>query len=328
MTSDAMIVATGLRKSYGGHAVLDGVDIRVNRGEIFAMLGPNGAGKTTTVNILTTLIKPDAGTARIAGHELARRSAMVRSAISLTGQYASVDEFQTGEENLRMMCTLAHLGGRAAKARTARLLAQFELVHAAKRLVSTYSGGMRRRLDLAISLVASPSVVFLDEPTTGLDPRSRAQMWEIVRELAAEGTTIFLTTQYLEEADQLADRIAVLDGGRVIAEGTADELKSRLSGEHVEFAFDDAASFAAASALTIVGAHADPETLSLRVPTTNPVETIGSVLAHAGERGLTIANITIIKPSLDDVFLALTGHAASTDTAAAGQSAETEEVAA
>jgi daunorubicin resistance ABC transporter ATP-binding subunit len=330
MQAESMIAATGLRKSYGGNVVLAGVDVSVARGEIFAMLGPNGAGKTTTVNILTTLITPDAGSARIAGHDLRRQPRLVRNAISLTGQYAAVDEFQTGEENLRLMCALAHLGSRIAKARTAALLEQFDLVDAAKRRVGTYSGGMRRRLDLAIGLVARPAVVFLDEPTTGLDPRSRAQLWDIVRTLADGGTTIFLTTQYLEEADRLADRIAVLDGGSIIAEGTAEELKSRLSGEHVEFAFDDVESFAAASDLRISGARADATTLGLRVPTSNPVATIGTMLARAGERGLAIANITIIKPTLDDVFLAFTGRAASTDAASTNTASthNTEEVAA
>ncbi|HEY5221766.1 MAG TPA: ATP-binding cassette domain-containing protein [Microbacteriaceae bacterium] len=316
-----MIAVRGLKKRYGATNVLDGIDLNVARGDIFALLGPNGAGKTTIVNILTTLIKPDAGAAHIDGIDVLRNPQTARGVISLTGQYASVDEFQTGEENLAMMARLAHLGSRAARARTHELLEQFELVAAAGRPARTYSGGMRRRLDLAISLIARPPVVFLDEPTTGLDPRSRTQMWAVVRELADAGTTILLTTQYLEEADQLAGMIAVIDGGAVIARGTASELKNRVSGEHIELTFEDQRSFDAAKSLALPRAGADGETLSIRVPTTEPVATIRELLATADARALAVANIAIIKPTLDDVFLALTGH--TTSTADAARAADT-----
>jgi len=306
-----MIAASGLTKSYRANHVLRGLDLEVGRGEIFAMLGPNGAGKTTTVNILTTLITPDAGTASIAGIDVVRQPERVRGVISLTGQYASVDEFQTGEENLSMMARLAHLGGRAGRARIAELLERFDLEDAARRRVETYSGGMRRRLDLAISLIAKPPVVFLDEPTTGLDPRSRAQMWAVVQELANAGTTILLTTQYLEEADQLADTIAVIDGGSVIARGTAAELKRGVSGDHIELTFGDQRSFDAAMRLIIDGSHSDDETRSIRVPTSEPVTTIRELLAVTDRDGLDVANIAILRPTLDDVFLALTGHQAT-----------------
>ena len=287
MRSSGTITVRGLGKSYGSTPVLDGVDISVGEGEIFALLGPNGAGKTTTINILTTLLKADAGSVTIAGNDLAKHPDRVRASIGLTGQYAAVDPFQSGDENLMMMCRLAHLGRRAARRRTAELLTQFDLVDAAGRRAGLYSGGMRRRLDLAISLIARPAVVFLDEPTTGLDPRSRAQMWDVVRDLAANGTTILLTTQYLEEADQLADRIAVLDGGRIIAEGTPAELKAGLDGDHVEIVFADGR--------------------TERVATAHPVATIRELLADASD----VESIAVVKPTLDDVFLALTGHQAS-----------------
>jgi ABC-2 type transport system ATP-binding protein len=316
-TSDPAIAVTGLRKAYRSTTVLDGLDFTVGRGEIFALLGPNGAGKTTTVAILTTLLAADGGTVTIAGHDLARHPARVRDSIGLTGQYAAVDGFLSGEENLLMMCRLAHLSRRDARARTARLLEQFDLVAAAKRVASTYSGGMRRRLDLAISLIAEPPVVFLDEPTTGLDPRSRAQMWDVVRDLAARGTTILLTTQYLEEADQLADRIAVLDAGVLVAEGTAEQLKAGVSGDHIELAFDDEASLAAARELPLGDqARFDDQARSVRVPTIDPVQTIGRMLDLAAQSGLSISNISIIKPTLDDVFLSLTGHGTAEGTAA------------
>jgi ABC-2 type transport system ATP-binding protein len=306
-----MIAASGLTKSYRANHVLRGLDLEVERGEIFALLGPNGAGKTTTVNILTTLITPDAGTASIAGIDVVRQPERVRGVISLTGQYASVDEFQTGEENLSMMARLAHLGSRAGRARAAELLERFDLEDAARRRVETYSGGMRRRLDLAISLIAHPPVVFLDEPTTGLDPRSRAQMWAVVQDLANAGTTILLTTQYLEEADQLANTIAVIDGGSVIAQGTAAELKRGVSGDHIELTFGDQRSFDAAMRLNIHGAQRDDETRSIRVPTNEPVTAIRELLAVTDRDGLDVANIAIIRPTLDDVFLALTGHQAT-----------------
>ncbi len=226
-----------LTKAYGSTPVLRGLDLRVERGSVFALLGPNGAGKTTTVKLLATLLRPDGGSARVAGFDLVREPERVRGAISLTGQYAAVDELLTGAENLRMMARLRHLRRAAARARAAELLERFDLVEAADRRVATYSGGMRRRLDLAVSLIADPPVLFLDEPTTGLDPRSRRAIWAAVGELAERGTTVLLTTQYLEEADQLADRVAVLDGGAVVAEGTAAELKARYGGATLDDVF-------------------------------------------------------------------------------------------
>ncbi len=305
-----MIAAQGLEKSYGDHAVLRDVDLTVRRGEIFALLGPNGAGKTTTVNILTTLVRPDGGTARVAGADVVHDAARVRETIALTGQYASVDEFQTGRENLVMMGELAHLPRRAVRPRAAALLERFDLADAADRRVGTYSGGMRRRLDLAISLVADPAVLVLDEPTTGLDPASRAQLWEVVRGLAADGTTVLLTTQYLEEADRLADTIAVLHDGRVAARGTAAELKALVAGDHVRVAFDDPESLAAAvglaSSIGLVRPTADAKDLSLTAPSDDPVRTIRDVLAAADAHALAVVGVSVVRPTLDDVFLALT----------------------
>ncbi|MCM3534458.1 ATP-binding cassette domain-containing protein [Cellulosimicrobium funkei] len=305
-----MIAAQGLEKSYGDHAVLRGVDLTVRRGEIFALLGPNGAGKTTTVNILTTLVRPDGGTARVAGADVVHDAARVRETIALTGQYASVDEFQTGRENLVMMGELAHLPRRAVRPRAAALLERFDLTDAADRRVGTYSGGMRRRLDLAISLVADPAVLVLDEPTTGLDPASRAQLWEVVRGLAADGTTVLLTTQYLEEADRLADTIAVLHDGRVAARGTAAELKTLVAGDHVRVAFDDRESLAAAVGLApsigLARPSADAKDLSLTAPSDDPVRTIRDVLAAADAHALAVVGVSVVRPTLDDVFLALT----------------------
>ena len=309
-----MIVTRELGKSFRGTRVLDRLDIEVAAGEIFALLGPNGAGKTTTINILTTLLKPDAGAASIAGIDVVRDPAGARAALSLTGQFAAVDPFQSGAENLAMMARLAHLGRRAARLRTAELLEQFDLDEAANRLASTYSGGMRRRLDLAISLLAAPPVVILDEPTTGLDPRSRNQMWGVVRELTAGGTTILLTTQYLEEADQLADSVAVLDHGTVVATGSPAELKAGLNGDRVELVFETDAAYAAALRLDFgLGAVFDGERASVSVPSTAPVHTTRELLALADRHGLAVSNISLLKPTLDDVFLHLTG--AATDTA-------------
>ncbi|CPU66262.1 daunorubicin resistance ABC transporter ATP-binding subunit [Mycobacteroides abscessus] len=282
----------------------------MRRGEIFALLGPNGAGKTTTVNILTTLVRPDGGTARVAGADVVHDAARVRETIALTGQYASVDEFQTGRENLVMMGELAHLSRRAVRPRAAALLERFDLTDAADRRVGTYSGGMRRRLDLAISLVADPAVLVLDEPTTGLDPASRAQLWEVVRGLAADGTTVLLTTQYLEEADRLADTIAVLHDGRVAARGTAAELKALVAGDHVRVAFDDPESLAAAVGLApsigLARPTADAKDLSLTAPSDDPVRTIRDVLAAADAHALAVVGVSVVRPTLDDVFLALT----------------------
>ncbi len=312
MNNDSVVTTRQLSKSFRGNAVLDGVDIDVRRGEIFALLGPNGAGKTTTVNILTTLIRPDAGSAQVAGYDVVRRGAEVRAALSLTGQFAAVDPFQTGAENLAMMARLSHLRRREAGARVVSLLEQFDLVDAKDRRVATYSGGMRRRLDLAISLIATPPLVFLDEPTTGLDPRSRNQLWAVVRELASTGTTIVLTTQYLEEADQLADRVAVLNSGRVVATGTPDELKSGLTGDRVELTFETPADFAAAARLGFGGdAQFDEERFSVSVPAAQPVSATRELLWLADRNGLSVSNISILKPTLDDVFLHLTGAPAS-----------------
>ncbi len=228
--SDSAIAASGLRKAYGDKVVLDGIDLEVRAGTVFSLLGPNGAGKTTTVNVLTTLLKADGGTARVAGHDVATETKAVRAAIGVTGQFAAVDELLTGQENLQLMADLKHMGAREGKRVTAELLERFDLTEAAPKLASTYSGGMRRKLDLAMTLVGSPRIIFLDEPTTGLDPRSRRTMWEIVRGLVADGVTIFLTTQYLDEADHLSDRIAVLDQGRLVAQGTPGELKRQAPG--------------------------------------------------------------------------------------------------
>jgi ABC-2 type transport system ATP-binding protein len=317
MSSTDVIVSRGLRKSYRGTTVLDGVDFAVGRGRIFALLGPNGAGKTTTVNILTTLVKPDSGTATIEGFDVVREPARVRAAISLTGQFAAVDPFQSGAENLKMMAKLAHLDRAASRRRVDELVERFDLGEASTRKAETYSGGMRRRLDLAISLLAAPPVVFLDEPTTGLDPRSRSQVWQAVKQLAEAGTTILLTTQYLEEADQLADSIAVLDAGRIVATGTATELKSGLDSDRVQLSFADSDSFERA-ALAGFGAEAvfDVESSSVTVRATDPVDTTRRLLAIADSRDLRVGNIAILKPTLDDVFLHFTGSSTDATTPA------------
>src|SRR5437879_6506428 len=240
ITTRAAIRVTGLRKSFGTQVVLDGIDLEVAEGTVFALLGPNGAGKTTIVRILSTLISADGGDVRIAGHDVAREADAVRAVIGVTGQFSAVDGLFTGEENLRLMADLRHLGKAAGRRRVDELLERFDLVDAAAKPVATYSGGMRRRLDLAMTLVGDPRIIFLDEPTTGLDPRSRHTMWQIIRELVASGVTILLTTQYLDEADQLADRIAVLDRGKLVAQGTPDELKRRIPGGHIRLQFADA----------------------------------------------------------------------------------------
>jgi ABC-2 type transport system ATP-binding protein len=326
------IEIAGLRKAYGRHPVLDGVEFSVPRGEIYALLGPNGAGKTTTVNILSTLVRPDAGTAIIAGVDVLADPALARSRFALTGQYASVDAFQTGEENLAMMSRLSHLSRAEGRARVAELLDAFDLGDAANRKVSGYSGGMRRRLDLAISLVAAPEVLFLDEPTTGLDPRSRTQLWSLVADLAANGTTILLTTQYLDEAERLADRVGVLDGGRIVASGTPDQLKSQVSGDRIVFSFATRADLSMAA--EVGGSRADldvdDDALELRVPSANAVADIRSFLAEAAARGIQVTDIAIVAPTLDDVFLTLTGRDAAhnTTTRAASARATDEEKAA
>jgi ABC-2 type transport system ATP-binding protein len=322
VTDDPIVRARGLRKSFGPARarvpVLEGVDLTLHRGEVLALLGPNGAGKTTTVRILSTLLVPDAGAATVAGHDVVHDAARVREVISLTGQHAAVDEVQTGHENLRMMGRLAHLPRAAVRRRVDDLIAAFDLEDAADRRVSTYSGGMRRRLDLAAGLLTRPSVMFLDEPTTGLDPRGRQGMWDVIREVVADGTSLFLTTQYLEEADQLADRVSLIDDGRVVAEGTPAELKRRVGEAGVEIVLptaDDAARVAAAFGTSTDGRR-------LRVATDGSVPHVRSVLATVETTGVTPEHWEVRAPTLDDVFLTLTGHAAS--TAGADASPETE----
>jgi ABC-2 type transport system ATP-binding protein len=310
--TETIVRATGVTKSYGSTRVLTGVDLDVRRGTVFALLGPNGAGKTTLIRILSTLIRADSGEASVAGHDVLRAPDRVRRSISLTGQYAAVDELLTGEENMLMMGRLCHLSRRDAKRRCSELLDRFDLADARRRRVKTYSGGMRRRLDLAVSLVGRPPVIFLDEPTTGLDPRSRQSMWAAARELVDAGVTILLTTQYLEEADQLADRIALIDGGRVVAEGTAEELKWQLAGEQVELVLADDRQFAAAGAeLGREAVHADADRRALRVATDGSAKQLKHLLDRMERQGVTVARVALRRPSLDDVFLALTGDTAA-----------------
>ncbi len=302
------ISATGLRKSYGDKVVLDGIDLTIPEGTVFALLGPNGAGKTTTVQILSTLIAPDGGQARIAGHDLAERPDGVRAAIGVTGQFAAVDNLLTAEENLLLMADLQHLPRREGKRRATELLHRFELTEAARKPVSTFSGGMRRKLDLAMTLVGDPRIIFLDEPTTGLDPRSRRTMWEIIRGLVVEdGVTVFLTTQYLEEADQLADRIAVLDRGRLVAEGTSDELKRLIPGGHVRLRFATPGELDTA-ARHFGAAARDLEELTLRIPSDGSIPTLRAVLDVLDDAAVRAESLTVHTPDLDDVFLTLTGH--------------------
>jgi ABC-2 type transport system ATP-binding protein len=301
------ISATGLQKSFGDNVVLNGVDLTVAEGTIFSLLGPNGAGKTTVVQILSTLITADHGEIHVAGHDLARDPDAVRAAIGVTGQFSAVDNFLTGEENLLLMADLHHLGHRAGRRRAGALLDHFDLVDAAKEPARTYSGGMRRRLDLAMTLVGNPRLVFLDEPTTGLDPRSRRTMWQIIRDLVADGVTIFLTTQQLEEADELADRIAVLDHGRLVAEGTAEELKRRIPGGHIQLRFADPHGLDSA-AHVIDASSRDDETLTLQVPSDGNVRSLRAVLAQLDGASIEVDALSIHTPDLDDVFFAVTGH--------------------
>jgi len=290
--------------------VLDGIDLAVATGSVFSLLGPNGAGKTTLVRILATLLAPDSGTATIAGHDLLSDPLAVRKVISLTGQYAAVDEVLTAEENLLMMAQLRHLPRKLARQRVEDLLAEFDLVDARARRVGTFSGGMTRRLDLAISMIERPELLFLDEPTTGLDPRSREQVWGTVRQLVDDGVTILLTTQYLEEADQLADRIAVLDGGSIVAEGTAAELKSTIGGELLRIELADLESYGRAVA-HLSPERTDERLLSVEVPTDGSPAEIVALLARLEREGLAVRKVTTVHPSLDDVFFTLTERSAA-----------------
>ncbi|MFI8880682.1 ATP-binding cassette domain-containing protein [Streptomyces sp. NPDC055243] len=300
------IAATGLRKAYGDKTVLDGIDLAVPAGTVFSLLGPNGAGKTTTVKILSTLIGADAGDLHVGGHDLAVDPQAVRAAIGVTGQFSAVDGLITGEENMLLMADLHHLNRREGRRVAAELLERFDLVDAAKKPAASYSGGMRRRLDLAMTLVGDPRIIFLDEPTTGLDPRSRHNMWAIIRELVTGGVTVFLTTQYLEEADELADRIAVLNDGRIAAEGSADELKRLIPGGHVRLRFADPAAYQSA-ALALREVTRDNEALSLRIPSDGSQRELRSLLDWLDAAGIEADELTVHTPDLDDVFFALTG---------------------
>ncbi|MET9047797.1 ATP-binding cassette domain-containing protein [Streptomyces sp. NPDC003328] len=312
--TELAIAADGLRKSYGDKTVLDGVDLAVPEGTIFCLLGPNGAGKTTAVKILSTLISPDpaSGPIRVGGHDLATEAQALRAAIGVTGQFSAVDSLITGEENMLLMADLHHLSKREGRQVTARLLERFDLTEAAGKPASTYSGGMKRRLDIAMTLVGNPQIIFLDEPTTGLDPRSRHNMWRIVRELVSDGVTVFLTTQYLEEADELADRIAVLNDGRIAAEGTAEELKRLVPGGHVRLRFTDPASYRSA-ATALSGASRDDEALTLQLPSDGSQRELRSILDRLDSAGIEADELTVHTPDLDDVFFALTGGAGVPD---------------
>jgi ABC-2 type transport system ATP-binding protein len=312
-SSQPAIAAVGLRKSFGDKLVLDGIDLHVPAGTIFALLGPNGAGKTTAVQILSTLIGADGGEVRVGGHDLAREPDAIRSLIGVTGQFSAVDNLLTGEENLLLMADLHHLDRREGRRRAAGLLERFDLVEAASKTPATYSGGMVRRLDLAMTLVGDPSIIFLDEPTTGLDPRSRRTMWEIVRGLVAGGATIFLTTQYLDEADQLADRIAVLDHGKLVAEGTADQLKRRIPGGHIRLRFTDARGLESA-ALTLGKVVRDDDALTLQIPSDGSVKSLRALLDRLDDARIEPDELSVHTPDLDDVFLALTGQPKEKET--------------
>lgn len=307
MTTTSAIAANGIRKSYDDKLVLDGIDLDVAEGTIFSLLGPNGSGKTTMVQILSTYITPDGGDVTVGGHDLATDPASVRAAIGVTGQFSAVDNLLTGEENLILMADLHHLDRAEGRRRATDLLEQFDLVEAGKNLAGTYSGGMRRRLDLAMTLVGRPRIIFLDEPTTGLDPRSRHSMWQIIRELVAGGVTIFLTTQYLEEADQLADRIAVLDHGKLVAEGTAAELKRLVPGGHIRLQFADTSRLDSA-ARTLGEIARDDESLTLQVPSDGGFQSLKELVNRFDDAAIEVEGLTIHTPDLDDVFFALTGQ--------------------
>jgi ABC-2 type transport system ATP-binding protein len=311
------VVAEGLVKRYGDVTALDGLSLSVPTGTVLGVLGPNGAGKTTTVRVLTTLLQPDAGRAEVAGIDVLRDPREVRRRIGLSGQYAAVDEYLSGRENLEMVGNLYHLGRKVAKARATELLDQFDLSDAADRSVKTYSGGMRRRLDLAGALVANPPVLFLDEPTTGLDPRSRSDMWEVVKNLVAGGTTLLLTTQYMEEAEQLAHNIVVIDRGKIIAEGTADQLKSQVGGERLEIVVADPAQLSQARELLTSVASGDPSTdehtRRVSIPVSTGTASLVEALRLLDSAQVAVSDVALRRPTLDDVFLTLTGHMAEDD---------------
>jgi len=319
-TADSSVRARGLTKHYGTVVALDGLDLDVAAGTVLGLLGPNGAGKTTAVSILTTLVRPDAGTASVAGVDVVDDPRTVRSLIGLSGQYAAVDEHLTAIENLEMIAGLYGMSRRDARVRARLLVERFRLDDAAHRPIKTFSGGMRRRVDLAGALIADPPVLFLDEPTTGLDPRSRGELWEVIRERVRQGTTVVLTTQYLEEADQLADEIVVIDHGRAIARGTSAELKRQVGGEHLDVHVRGTDSVAAARTIMESVAtgplRTDADSGALSAPVTNGIDTLSKVLRELESRGVDIVDIGLRRPTLDDVFMKLTGHGASQEESA------------
>ena len=324
-TLDWAVEAHGLVKIFGGNRAVDRVDLSVRTGSVYGLLGPNGAGKTTAIRMLATLLRPDGGSARIFGHDIVREAHIVRQLIGVTGQYASVDETLSATENLYLFSRLNGLSRKEAKAKSAALLEEFGLTDAAKRPLKQFSGGMRRRLDLAASLISQPPLIFLDEPTTGLDPRTRAQMWETIRRLVASGSTILLTTQYLDEADQLADRIAVIDRGVVVAEGTADELKATVGNSSLQLAIADPAQLARAREIVEqvlqVNATVSPEARQINAPMTSP-DTVTDLLVRLREEGIAVAELSVQKPTLDEVFLTITGRPATAEEAESQQEPE------